>query len=777
MFGRWLAWVYDHPKRCAALWLVVVLLGVVQLIQQASVDIHMDRLIGIDHPTYQQYQQYTQHFDHDEQFMLVVRSPTLLQPSTLQQVWALQQQIHTQPEIKHIDSILNTPYIENQHGEIRLGYLMQPASGTPAQFQTRLEAILIHAPHVNMLLSADRQAMLIAINIHPPSAKQSAPAYYLGVKQALEAILAHHQQPHLSLELLGQASFMAATYQTLLYDLYVLPLLALLASMLMLWLTFRRNSSVLMLVWVVVLPVVLMMAALVGSGHPIQIPAALLPPMIIVIAVASYVHILKDFYRFYQDGVDQRTALIQAITHKQTALIATTVTTVLGLLCSMFATIEPIANIGLYGALGVALILLSLLWVMPLYVRWVPMRRQRAEQSHPSSLLNRAIAKLVDVCLHTALTYPKAMSGMAVALLVVAGVLAAQIRFEHDPHVWLPKTWLMYQQSQRAEQQFQSSVSIEVLLDSGRESGVMSADFLTRLAALEHSVKHDPHQNLALGVVVSIVDYTQQVRQMLPVATSQQDQAALIRRDFNALSLLSGRLVDQLVSPDRRYARLSIRVPMKNGQVYQPLIAAIEQQVDRYFAQTPYRVTVTGQAVILAKTYEELTASALLSYGLALLSISAMMMWHVRRWFDGVMMMIPNVLPIALVLAGLYALDRPLDVLSMLVVSIAMGIVVDDTIHLTTHFRRHLLRTNDARLSLRLAMQEVGEAMVMTTLVLILGWQILWLSSFDYIAFFGVLASCILGLGLLADLLVAPALLIWRGEWVSRRQRVDHPVD
>jgi len=154
-----------------------------------------------------------------------------------------------------------------------------------------------------------------------------------------------------------------------------------------------------------------------------------------------------------------------------------------------------------------------------------------------------------------------------------------------------------------------------------------------------------------------------------------------------------------------------------------------------------------------------------------------MMMWHVRRWFDGVMMMIPNVLPIALVLAGLYALDRPLDVLSMLVVSIAMGIVVDDTIHLTTHFRRHLLRTNDARLSLRLAMQEVGEAMVMTTLVLILGWQILWLSSFDYIAFFGVPASCILGLGLLADLLVAPALLIWRDEWVSRRQRVDHPVD
>ena len=128
---------------------------------------------------------------------------------------------------------------------------------------------------------------------------------------------------------------------------------------------------------------------------------------------------------------------------------------------------------------------------------------------------------------------------------------------------------------------------------------------------------------------------------------------------------------------------------------------------------------------------------------------------------DGIVMMIPNLLPIFIVLAIMEMTNTPLDFLNVLIVTLSMGLVVDDTIHFSGHFKDHFNHTHDAVASVKKAIQDTGRAMFVTTLVLTLGWHMLLLSQFEQLGLFGMLTSAIMVLGLIADLLVAPALFIW----------------
>jgi predicted RND superfamily exporter protein len=126
----------------------------------------------------------------------------------------------------------------------------------------------------------------------------------------------------------------------------------------------------------------------------------------------------------------------------------------------------------------------------------------------------------------------------------------------------------------------------------------------------------------------------------------------------------------------------------------------------------------------------------------------------------GLLSMIPNLAPILLTMGVIYVFGYPMDLFTMLVASIAIGLAVDDTIHFMHNYRRYYDRTGDPVEAVRLTLMTAGRAMLVTTIVLAIGFYVLAFSTLNNIHNFGVLTGFTIIMALLADYLLAPALMV-----------------
>lgn len=164
-------------------------------------------------------------------------------------------------------------------------------------------------------------------------------------------------------------------------------------------------------------------------------------------------------------------------------------------------------------------------------------------------------------------------------------------------------------------------------------------------------------------------------------------------------------------------------------------------------------------------------ASQLEGFGLALLAVTIVMMLLLRSVRVGLIAMVPNIVPVLLAIGAMGWFDIPLDYNKATIASIALGIAVDDTIHLMSRFRLEFGIHRDYALALRAAMQDVGRAVVTTSSALVLGFLVLWFSDLRSEAYRGVLLASALATALVADLFLLPPLVLWLKPFGPERER------
>jgi len=163
---------------------------------------------------------------------------------------------------------------------------------------------------------------------------------------------------------------------------------------------------------------------------------------------------------------------------------------------------------------------------------------------------------------------------------------------------------------------------------------------------------------------------------------------------------------------------------------------------------------------LLIHTFAGAVHSSVESYTLAFIAITFMMMLILGSVRIGLLSMIPNLTPIILGLLIMRIAHIPLDMFTLLIGSIAIGLAVDDTIHFMHNFRRYYLQSGDAATAIENTFYTTGKAMVITSIVLSLGFYAYMMANMISVQNFGLLTGSVIVLALLADLLLAPALMM-----------------
>ena len=220
-------------------------------------------------------------------------------------------------------------------------------------------------------------------------------------------------------------------------------------------------------------------------------------------------------------------------------------------------------------------------------------------------------------------------------------------------------------------------------------------------------------------------------------------------------------LIDPYLSQDGKQLRFSVRVFESDPSLRRSdLLDRIRLDLNKQFGIEPELVQLSGMLVLYNNMLQSLFRSQILTLGAVFLAIMAMFLLLFRSCRIAVAAIIPNLVSAALVLGLMGWLNIPLDLMTITIAAITIGIGVDDTIHYVHRFRDEYPKDQDYWASVARCHQSIGRAMYYTSVTIMLGFSILVLSQFVPTIYFGVLTGTAMIAALLANLTLLPILLV-----------------
>ena len=712
-------------------------------ISQLRIDTSTDSVLDRGHPAWQIYQQSQAQFGGDEIIVVAFEGAHPYEAATVEAVIELGQRASEFEEIRRIDSIDTVPVIRaTENGDLDLRTALESAPLDPSARSRHLEALLDRdriAPR--NLVSEDRRVLAVNLVL-----ERGAEARHARLLSDLDAIV----EP-LGGVLSGVPVFrVAANERTQEEILAFAPITALLIAAFLLAI-FRAPLVVLIGVAPGVVGSWLLVAAMGYLGAPLSITTMVLPSIILALGCAYAMHLLSAASEALRgdDAVVSGAELERVLRRVALPVALSGLTTVIGFVAITAVRIEAVQFTGGYGALGVLVVTAVSLTLVPatLMLRPLPTPAPRGF----SFVRHRAADWLVTrLERHGTLVLASWM-----ILSIAVGVGITRIEVETDATRWLPPGHPVRDNYESIRESLSGISPMNVLIHAPDGGGVLEPETLAAIAGLgEHLETLDE-----VGKTLSIADPLRQLHGAFESDASQPLPESRAQAEQYLLLLESVEQITDLISSDWAQANLLIRAN-DNGSAR---LAEVAEKVTAWWAENgppDHSVTTTGIMYEFARAEDEIAYGQLRGLGVALAVISCVL-FAIFRWPRlAFVTLVPNAIPLALIFGSLGLFGIPLDAGTVLIGVLALGVAVDDTIHLATGFYAAIRAGEYPLAALRTTFVAVLPPIAATSAMIATSFFVLGFSEFTITRNLGLLTGSIMLLCLLADVTLLPALLL-----------------
>jgi len=647
--------------------------------------------------------------------------------------------------VSRVVSLSNADAITGVDGGVKIAPLLADEIPTGEQRLRHLRRTVLASPLLNELLSSDLSASVITV--HLDRRRLRDPTFQKQVVADLRALLARHGGAASGLRLTGDAVLAEAVDQysqrdQQIFGAVMMALLAL-SSLIM----FRRAAAVMLPVTVVLLSVAWTMGLFVLLGFSTNAVTAIIPSVLCLVSMSSATHFHFRFLALSDGPRPPREAMIETLRSVTVPCFFTALTTAIGLGSLAVSQVMPIRIFGLFAGLGV---LLSLVATVALAPSLLPRTGRRPPAGAASTI--RLILG------HTYELGRRRNTVLLVAALLGALGLAGifRIRLETDVLAYFKRDAPVVQDVLRMERLFGGTSALDVIIDTGRDGGAMDPRVLNAVATLQGRYEQMPR--VMRGV--SLADVTGELNRALEGDDALRVPTTAAAVNQLLLVLTEPELIEPMVDFQRRTLRLATRFTGATlGVAPSRRLVEQVQAAARGLFPAGVKVRYTGFPLLYINMDRYLVRSQIQSFGLVLgvlLLLLTIMFGSLRM---GLLAMIPNALPILLVLGLMGWAGIALEGSTIMIASIAIGIGVDDTIHFLYRLRRELANGADLEGAIARTLDGVGRPLLFTSLVLTLGFCVFCFSDFVGTRNFGGLTALAITGALLSDLFVLPAVL------------------
>jgi predicted RND superfamily exporter protein len=409
----------------------------------------------------------------------------------------------------------------------------------------------------------------------------------------------------------------------------------------------------------------------------------------------------------------------------------------------------------MFASLGVMISLFLTLTLLPALLSATKMKQKRKTQKDK---LDRVMQKLAVIPVN----HYKGIIAGSIVLIVVALFAATKIELSHNPLKWFQPDSYDRISTETIDENLNGSVTIELIIDTGEENGWNDPVRLEKLNKLSAEMEQYVDKYTHIGKVVSLATIVKETNRALHENNEAYytipDNADLVSQELLLFENSGSDDLEDVVDSQFSKARISIKAPWTDAVRATQLLGYVKEEASKTFPDE--KVITTGMIPLLINTFSHAVSSSVTSYFIAFIGIALMMMLILGSVRLGLLSMIPNLTPIILGLLLMYYGHIALDMFTLLIGSIAIGLAVDDTIHFLHNFRRYYLQSGDSAKAIEQTFFTTGKAMVITTIVLSLGFYAYMMANMISVQNFGLLTGSVIIMALLADLLLAPALMI-----------------
>lgn len=577
-------------------------------------------------------------------------------------------------------------------------------------------------------LSKDRKKSLILISLAPGDSPSSDPTTTL---QALEALAAQTaQNARLEIEMTGLLVARDEIISGLKTDQLKINLLGAIFGFLVSILLFRNLFAACLNASVPVFALINVLGFFGWAGFSINALTNALPVLILVLAGSDSIHMTFDLRRRLSEGTSPGEAIIACLRDTAGPVALTSLTTILAF-ASLLASDSPIVReFAVTGCVGVFFALVTVLLVHPL-VFSLAMRHPRL---HAAMKGIQGVQKVSDTRI-PAKRFDRWIAtggiGLTVLCFAVLWPIQPSYRFmeniNNDSQVSVIKSEI---------EEFTGPFStIEIPLQLNPNIEISDPSVETDLIALSDTIKS-----------IKGVSKTASLSDLKQLAQRWQD-IPLILND------LPDEVRAKLVSQSNRRLVMTLRVADQGSVQVQQIGEAVNAALSTLSLTSLTAEAPTGFLLMSAILSDDMILQLAQSFLLAALICPMVIgLWY-RRMDFALIAILPNVLPIALVAAGLTLIDLDIQLTAALAMTIAFGIALDDSIHVFN--RVHLMQNQGIETAMRL----VRPVLITTTLILSAGLVATQFSSMPTVRFFGLLCVAVFVFALICDLILLPALL------------------
>lgn len=654
--------------------------------------------------------------------------------------------------IARVDSITNYQHVhadKEYPDEILVEDFIEDIDSYSAEdLANKREVALKQDLIVGKLISKDATTTMIVGRMTPKAGDDPAVSFKLR-DAALEIIQPEIEKNGFEFHLNGGPIINTSFIEIAQSDGSTFTPLVIVIAMILLYAVFRKMSSTLISISVVIFTFMIVLSIQVMLGFKLNNFTANIPVFVMAIGIADAMHLLWIYVIARKKGMDNHAAIHYSVSKNTLALFLTSITTSIGFASLSISAVVPIKTLGIATASAALLAFALTMLFVPALLAIVnpkikPVHEDNEKDAH----------KLAKNYTDFIIRHDKMILLVTTTLFVIIGIGIFKANVDSNTVRYFKESVPFRADTAYLQKNLTGPMSYEIIVDSKKADGIKEPEFLktTQKFYDEFYAKYPDVRHIS-----SLMDTVKTFNDVMAGSKSIPDDKNLIAQYLllYSLSLPQGMEINDKMDIDERLLRVSASINMVDTSKDLEMI----HWAEKWWNKTPYSAEVNGQTVMFAHMQHDVTKTLIESITLAIVLISIVMLIIFRSWRMLPLFVAPNILPIALVVGVMGWLKIDIDLGVAIAGAIIIGVAVDDTIHFMVKYIEARKRGENLEDALKYVMSYAGSAIIFTTLILSVAFLVFIFSDFNPNYHFGIVTASALVIAVLVDLVALPALL------------------
>jgi uncharacterized protein len=732
-------------------WLLIVLgvliVGIsgLQTLKKLSIDNSLGIWFLEEDPSYKAYIEYQETYGSDEIFIVMLPVSNALEQKNVDLLRALNNSLDSMPFVQTAYSLAKAKYPVIAGKKVSFRPLYEEKRS-----EKSIKKLWGDMPEVmSQLVSKDFKNLFLYVQLRPtPSIEKDRK----DIAQEIETVISRYfESYHITgPPVLNEAYNKGIYKESLLFG----GLTVLVITLMLLWFL-PSKKYLLIALFSVGTPISILFGMISGFGYSLNMISMLIPTILMVYSVSDVVHLINIYDREAY-GLATIDRLSAAIKKSFTPCFYTTLTTFVGYFALYLSPLPAFKNMGLFTCIGLVLSYVLVYLITIIGVSFMkaakPVEKAIREEEVPKPKTPKQTALVSWINATTSRYNLNIITGFS-ALLMLGIFAITKVEINTDSLNLLAEGPAK-EDLRKVEAQLEGSSRLQLEISSASGSTVMDKKSLELLRSFQEEIATNPLITAPISVVNMAAFLEKRNPALKGMAVSEQDAAQLLRSLEN-----NDNQFFKLFSEDLSSVGITLSLPqMKTAQLEQ-VIESVKKTFQSHFDPTEYTLKVNGFAVVFAGLNKFILATQLKSFFAAFIAAFICLWLFIRQIRTTLLVLIPNILPLAVLAILMWLFKIPLDVTTAMITPIMLGIAMDDTIHLIYKYRKYKTTFESPTKRIDQALHYSATALLATTVALVAGFLIIATSAVPSVRSFGILCAVTVSTAMITDLFYLPALL------------------